>query len=242
MSKLFLAFVRHGDYQQKKRTPSAFQPFSLSEKGQQQAALSADKLQDFAQQHNLKIKSAIYSSNLLRAWQTAKIIKDTLKDRKCHIESSSALNERSVGSVANLSVEEIESLLKLDPRYECPEFNWKSDTYYCLPFDGAESLMQAGERVANFIRKTFIEVKQNAKKDTLVVMVGHGAAFRHAAHLLGILEFDEIAKYSMFHADPLFFEMTPCQNTRSHCFEKVQGEWKVRKSKENQDNPEQLID
>lgn len=232
MSKLFLTFVRHGEYQQKAKTPSASQPFELTEHGKIQSRQSAQQIYAFVEQHQLKVKSAIFSSNLLRAWQTAKIIRDELKDNHhaCHIESTAQLNERSVGAVANLSIEEIEAVLETDPRFERPSFDWKSDTYYCLPFDGAESLMQSGERVANFIRKTFVEVKQMSSKDTLVIMVGHGASFRHAAHLLGVLEFDEIAKYSMYHSDPIFFEMTPCLNLHTQCFKKVAGDWKIRKN------------
>lgn len=225
--RLILAFVRHAEYEQRPNTPSASQPFALNEIGKNHSQAIAQQVSDFAQQQQLKVHPAIHSSNLLRAWQTAKIIKDTIT-QPCHIETSSRLNERSVGSVANLSVNEIEQILEQDPRYECPDFNWKSDSYYCLPFDGAESLMQSGERLANFIRKEFIELRQNAQQDTLKIMVGHGASFRHAAYLLGIIDFDDIARYSMYHATPLFFEFNPARNPQGWRFAKIAGDWKTR--------------
>jgi len=222
-----LVFVRHGEYQQKPKTPSAFQPFGLTDKGQQQSVATAKIIEQFAEAHNLKIHSAIHSSNLLRAWQTAKIIKENI-NYDFDIETSSQLNERSVGAVANLTVTEIEELLKEDPRYDCPDFNWKSDSYYCLPFDGAESLMDSGERLAKFIRKECVKLRKSVKKNTLMIVVGHGASFRHAAYLLGILEFEDIAKYSMYHAAPLFFEYTEAKNQPDRSFVKIHGEWKVR--------------
>ena len=225
--KITLAFVRHGEYQQKPETPSAFQPFGLTAKGKEQSEATAKIIEQFAQAHHLKIHSSIYSSNLLRAWQTANIIKDNMADRP-QIETSSQINERSVGAVANLTVTEIEALLKEDPRYECPDFNWKSDSYYCLPFDGAESLMDSGERLAKFIHKEFLNLRNTVKQNTLMIIVGHGASFRHAAYLLGILEFEQIAKYSMYHASPLFFEYAIAKNQQGGSFIKIHGEWKVR--------------
>ena len=235
--KITLAFVRHGEYQQKPKTPSAFQPFGLTSKGKKQSEATAKMIEQFAEAHKLKIHSAIHSSNLLRAWQTAKIIKKNLTDH-VHIETSSKINERSVGAVANLTVTEIETLLKDDPRYECPDFNWKSDSYYCLPFDGAESLMDSGERLAKFIRKECVKLQKSVKKNTLMIIVGHGASFRHAAYLLGMLEFEEIAKYSMYHATPLYFEYTPVKSQSDWSFIKVHGEWKVRAA----DKTELMID
>lgn len=225
--KLILAFVRHGEYQQKHKTPSAFQPFGLTEKGKKQSQAAAKLIADYAQTHHLKIAPSIHSSNLLRAWQTATAIKENMMHLS-YIETSAQINERSVGAVANLTVAEIERLLEEDPRYECPAFNWKSNSYYCLPFDGAESLMQSGERLANFILKEFVELKNTVQHDTLKIIVGHGASFRHAAYRLGIIDFEEIVQYSMYHATPLFFEFTKEKNQQDWSFVKVHGDWKIR--------------
>lgn len=188
---------------------------------------AAKIIKQFAEAHKLKIHSTVHSSNLLRAWQTAKIIKENINNH-FDIETSSLLNERSVGAVANLTVTEIEELLKEDPRYECSDFNWKSDSYYCLPFDRAESLMQSGERLATLINKEFVSLRKSFKQNTLMIIVGHGASFRHAAYLLGIIEFEDIAKYLMYHAAPLFFEYTEAKNQPDRSFVKIHGGLKVR--------------
>ena len=223
---LYLAFVRHGDYDQRKDCPSALQPFPLSSSGKQQAREAAMMLKKCCDELGLDIAPVIDSSNLCRGWQTADIISSMLGPsfETCGFD---ALAERSVGSAANLTVTEIVNVLDQDPRFECPPANWKSDSFYCLPLQGAESLMDAGYRVAE-------HVKQRSRltdiTDSLKVFVGHGAAFRHAAHILGALEFEEIAGLSMFHGRPVVFQSQT--DNSDFTIKKVWGEWKVRKPRE----------
>jgi 2,3-bisphosphoglycerate-dependent phosphoglycerate mutase len=66
-------------------------------------------------------------------------------------------------------------------------------------------------------------LRDSAVDGTLALFVGHGAAFRHAAHHLGILTFDQIAELSMYHARPVYLECLPDGRWRQ-----VGGEWKVR--------------
>lgn len=224
--RYILAFVRHGDYDQRPNTPSALQPGALTPIGLQQSLKAAFQLQTFIAENTIPLCSEIESSNALRAWQTADLIRSSLQSEHLNtltVHTDHALHERSVGVMANLTVTEIEDYLRQDPRFSNPPENWKSNSHYCLPYDGAESLMQAGERVKNVIVRHFNElVKQNQSQ--LKVMVGHGAAFRHAAHLLGILEFEDITRLSMYHAKPLFFEYFPASGQ----WKKIAGEWKKR--------------
>lgn len=222
--KLILAFTRHGEFQSHRALAHSPHAVGNTQTGENQSKNAAKIIKDYAKKNNLNIHPAIHSSNLLSAWQSAKTIKDNLA-APCHIETCANLNERSLGSVANLSNKQIEHLLTQDPRYECPNFNWKSDAYYCLPFDQSESLMQSGERVANFLQKSFSEMKNNLQENTLKIMVGHSGSFRHAAYLLGILQFEEINKYSLYHAEPLFFEFTLFPNQHPG-FVQVGGSWK----------------
>jgi len=129
---------------------------------------------------------------------------------------------RSVGCAANLTVEQISQVIHDDPRYpDLPQY-WKSDSEYCLPLQGAESLLQAGERVAAHLSRRMAAVK-NSQADILKLFVAHGAAFRHAAYHLGVLEYDQIARLSMYHAQPVFLEYLDDGNWRH-----IDGEWKVR--------------
>ncbi|WP_373017672.1 histidine phosphatase family protein [Thiomicrorhabdus sp.] len=222
--RLYLAFVRHGEYQQKHQVPSALQPYGLTKFGCEQAFESAIRIQQFAEDNDCKIDPTVTSSTLLRAWQTADYIAQGLQI-SYQINQTSKLAERSVGAVANLTIDEIEAILEADPRYPSPPKNWKSDSHYQLPFDGAESLMQAGQRVADEITQTFSALADKAEQNTLKIMVGHGASFRHAAHLLGVLELEEIHGLSMFYGVPVFFEYHPNEKP---AWRKVAGEWKIR--------------
>ncbi|MDG4812332.1 histidine phosphatase family protein [Hydrogenovibrio sp. 3SP14C1] len=221
-----LAFIRHGEYDQRPNTPSALQSGALTSIGLQQSLKAAYQLQTFLTENTLPLCPQIECSNALRAWQTADIIQSSLQSEHLnrltvHIEPD--LHERSVGIMTNLTIKEIEDYLSQDPRVASPPKNWKSDSHYCLPCEGAESLMQAGERVKNVIDQHFNQRVQHNQSQVKVV-VGHGAAFRHAAYLLGILEFDDIAQLSMHHATPLFFEYSPS----SGHWKKIAGEWKKR--------------
>ena len=126
---------------------------------------------------------------------------------------------RGLGSAANLTVAQIEAVLATDPRHDPPPPGWKSDSDYRLPLDGAESLMEAGARVAAHLRETMAA----ASPARLTVFVGHGASFRHAAHHLGLMSRDDIRRLSMFHARPLLVCYTPRDSWRHFA-----GSWKVR--------------
>lgn len=224
--RFILAFIRHGEYNQQPNTPSALQPGALTAIGLQQSLKAAYQLQTFLAENTIALSPQIESSNALRAWQTSDLIRSSLQSEYLNtltVHTEPALHERSVGVMANLTVTEIEDYLRQDPRVSSPPENWKSNSHYCLPCDGAESLMQAGKRVKNMIDQHVKELMQR-NQSQVKVMVGHGASFRHAAHLMGLLKFEDIAQFSMHHATPLFFEYAPS----SGHWHKIAGEWKKR--------------
>lgn len=221
MPRLVAALLRHAEYHQLPQTPSAHQPFPLTEKGRQQALQAAINLQRDAQAYGWTLLESIHSSRLLRAFETASIIAARLEG--VHTVSEFAeLAERGMGSAANLTVRQIEEIVREDPRYPSLPDDWKSSSHYCLPLQGAESLMQAGERVAEHLKKTMQELERGSAGDSVKIFVGHGAAIRHAAHVLGVLQFEEIARLSMYHAEPVYIEYG------EELWEHVAGDWKVR--------------
>jgi len=141
-------------------------------------------------------------------------------ERYCVVEHP-ALAERSVGALANLTVVEIERVIRDDPRYPDPPPQWKSDSHYRLPYAGAESLLDAGLRVASEINRVMEGCRNRAA--ALHVFVGHGAAFRHAAYHQGMLEFDAIAQLSMHHCMPMAFAVDADQH-----WHHLAGAWKQR--------------
>ena len=91
-----------------------------------------------------------------------------------------------------------------------------------LPLQGAESLAEAGQRVAQHLVEAMRQLAQHVQQDTLKVFVGHGAAMRHAAWYIGVLDLADVARLSMFHAQPVCLEYSDAG------WQHVGGDWKVR--------------
>jgi broad specificity phosphatase PhoE len=225
MARLIAALIRHGDYQQLANTPSAHQPFPLNRKGENQARKGAQLLIDTVVRNHWVPLPSIDSSRMLRAWQTAVIFAERLAELVTStpsVESHNALAERGVGCLANLTLAQIESVLQQDPRVSSPPADWKADSHYRLPLQGAESLMEAGERVAGHLERTMASLPAT-DQDTVKIFVGHGAAFRHAACHLGVLQFRQLRQLSMHHCRPVLLEYLSGGNWRH-----LEGEWKIR--------------
>lgn len=226
MGRSFAALVRHGDYQQLPDTPSAHQPFPLIPRGEEQARAAAQILRDMLRRHQWQLVPEIDSSLLLRAWQTAHIIAARLAGAaglEPHVDSFEALAERGLGSAANLSMAQIRDVIHQDPRFPDLPSNWKADSHYRLPLQGAESLLEAGERVARHLRRRMAALGPAGSRDRLKIFVGHGAALRHAACHLGVLDRGDIAKFSMYHGQPVVLEFLP-----GGLWRHVEGDWKLR--------------
>lgn len=219
------ALVRHGEYEQPPGVPSAHLPHPLTAKGRAQAQATATALAEFARCHELSLVR-VDCSRMLRAWQSATLIAEALRQPPpLEVE---ALAERSLGAVANLSVKRIEAIIDSDPRFAVPPTNWKRDPDYRVPFQGAETLMEAGSRLACYLQDSADRLRT---KRGLVVCVGHGGSFRHAAHQLGVLSRDQVARVSMHHGQPVYLE----HRARADELQRIEyrwthvaGKWKAR--------------
>ena len=227
MSRRIAAIIRHGDYHQIPGAPSAHQPYPLTRNGEIQAGEAAATIQEVMALHDWALDPVIDCSQMLRSWQTARIIADSLAGQvpvALQLRSFDALAERSVGSVANLTTDQIEHILLQDPRYPEPPEEWKADSRYRLPFQGAESLLESGERVAGHLLNRLSELPPG-RGNTLKLFVGHGASFRHAAFHLGVIQYEEIRRLSMYHGRPVFLELLD-----DGCWRHIEGAWKVRQN------------
>jgi broad specificity phosphatase PhoE len=228
--RVIAALVRHGDYLQQPETPSAFQPFPLSPKGIEQAKRSVTLLRGVLTMFGWSLHPVVDSSRLLRGWQTAELICRTLAGQHgepMEIKQFDELAERSLGAANNLNLHQIEDVIQADPRCDPLPPDWKSNSHFRLPLQGAESLMQAGHRVAGHLDARLSQLQQEVTQNTVKLFVGHGAAFRHAAHHLGVLRFEQIAQLSMHHCRPVYLERIAA-GTWVH----LTGEWKVRSAHE----------
>jgi 2,3-bisphosphoglycerate-dependent phosphoglycerate mutase len=227
LNRRIAAIIRHGHYKQIPDAPSAHQPYPLTPDGEIQAREAEGVIREMMALHDWRLDPVIDCSQMLRSWQTARIIADNLAGQlpvELQLRSFDALAERSVGSVANLTTNQIEQILHQDPRYPEPPADWKANSSYRLPFQGAESLLESGERVAGHLLKRLSGVPAS-EVDTLKLFVGHGASFRHAAFHLGVIEYEEIRRLSMYHGRPVFLELQD-----DGCWRHIEGAWKVRKS------------
>ncbi|SNT28040.1 histidine phosphatase family protein [Tropicimonas sediminicola] len=230
MADHHLALIRHGAYHQRAGAPSALQPYPLTNEGAQQARDCGTEIAQLLEGSAFRLDSVVHSSCQLRAWQTARIASDVLLERGfeiTEIHQSPALSERSVGSAANLTLEEIEAVLAEDPRFDTPPPGWKSDSDYRLPLQGAESMTMAGTRVAGYLRHIVETASTNGHAPLLTLIFGHGASFRHAARNLGVLRRSDIPKLSMYHARPLRL----CYN-QDGSWAHSGGHWKQRRGGE----------
>ncbi|MFN3236450.1 MAG: histidine phosphatase family protein [Pseudomonadales bacterium] len=222
-----IALIRHGDYHQPEQVPSALLPYPLTAQGRGQALAAAANIKMVASEYALEVDLTLHSSRQLRAWETATIMANELGSQFTVAEYPE-LSERSVGAVANLTVGQIEQILADDPRYAVPPNGWKSDSHYCLPFQGAESLIHAGQRVAGHVRHV-AEQLEEAGTGKLKIIVGHGASIRHACAELNILDLKMVKSISMYHASPVYFSF------RQGSWQHLTGEWKPRKGSNDGD-------
>jgi 2,3-bisphosphoglycerate-dependent phosphoglycerate mutase len=218
-----VALIRHGDYRQLPDTPSAHQPFALTARGESQATACGDAIAGLLQRHGWSLAPVIDASVLLRAWQTASLIAERLRDlglgAPC-VEAFEALTERGLGIAGNLSLQQIAAVVEQDPRIAPLPPDWKADSRFRLPLPGAESLLDTGRRVAAHLLERFPVTPSD--RPVLKLFVGHGAAFRHAAYHLGALKSDELSRLSMHHAEPVVFQVHDGAWTR------IAGHWKRR--------------
>jgi 2,3-bisphosphoglycerate-dependent phosphoglycerate mutase len=214
--------MRHGTFHQPADVPSAHLPHGLTDEGRTEAERGARMLFQLAQENGLSIHPVIDCSRLRRASETAHIAARILSERNgtsFEIVEFDDLAERSLGAAANLTVAEIERIVAEDGRFTPLPKGWKRNPQIVLPFQGAESLLTAGYRVAAHLSKCTKELGPDALK----VVVGHGGAFRHAAHALGVLRMDEVATLSMYCGEAVTLRYG------AHGWSHFAGRWKPRK-------------
>ncbi len=242
-----MALVRHGHYVQPADVPSAHLPHPLTEKGREQADACADALLTTAAELDAELAPVLLSSSLRRAEETARRLLDRWASSGRVVPAlvtTPALAERSLGGAANLTQQQIATIVRDDwsirhgetrervgEGYELPP-GWKGLASHRLPapFVGAESLLEAGARCATEIEAWAARLAVGANTNMMLVVVSHGGALRHAAAALGILNVGDLPRLSMWHARPVIVERhlaPPWQHVR--------GDWKVRVSPDETD-------
>lgn len=206
------AFVRHGHFDRPEGTASAHSPRPLTAQGRAQAAAAAARIAALCDEHGLTIDKRIEASQLLRAWETANVLATSLEreaDRAHHVIQRDELIERGLGSAANLTFDEIASLLAEDPRIGPLPEGWRRMPEFRLPLAGAESLMQAGARVAARVVASIDTIPDDDPTDVARLFVAHSGCLRHAAVVLGALDVRQVAGLSLEFLGCVLLERLP---------------------------------
>lgn len=206
------AFVRHGHFDRPEGTASAHSPRPLSPTGRAQADGAAARIAALCADHGLEIDKRIEASQLLRAWETANVLSASLEretGRRHHVIQRDELIERGLGSAANLSLDQIATLLAADPRIGPLPEGWRRMPEFRLPLPGAESLMQAGARVAARVAASVDSIPDDDPTDVARLFVAHSGCLRHAAVVLGAIDVRHVAGLSLGFLGCVLLEKLP---------------------------------
>jgi 2,3-bisphosphoglycerate-dependent phosphoglycerate mutase len=198
----------------------------LTETGREQARQAAQTVHEWADRSGLEIDPLIEASQLLRASETARIIASELgrlRGASFDVEDRDEMLERSLGSCANLRLDEISRLLAADPRLSPLPEGWRRTPDFRLPVPGAESLMQAGARTAARIDASLDTIPADDTRDILRLFVAHSGCLRHAAVVKQALEADLVSGITMDFAQSIFVE-----RLSDGSWKRIEGEWKKR--------------
>lgn len=211
-SRRVAVLVRHGHFARPEGTASAHSLFPLSDEGRGQASRAAAPILEMCADLALEIDPRIEASQLLRAWETANRISASLATRtgkNFHVVQRDELIERGLGSAANMRFEQLEELISADPRIGSLPEGWRRMPEFRLPVQGAESLMQAGSRVAARISASLEGIPDEDPRDVARIFVAHSGCLRHAAVVLGALDVRTVPELSMDFTQAVMIERLP---------------------------------
>jgi len=206
------AFIRHGHFDRPEGTASAHSLFPLSALGREQATAAAETIAAMCADHALEIDSRIEASQLLRAWETANLLSEGLSERtgqNLHVIQRDELIERGLGSGANMTFERIGEMIAADPRIGPLPEGWRRIPEFRLPVQGAESLMQAGARVAGRVAASIESIPEDDPRDLVRLFVAHSGCLRHAAVVLGAIDVRNVPGLSMDFLQAVLVEQKP---------------------------------
>lgn len=157
-----LILIRHGQSQwNKKGLWTGLTDIYLSKEGQEEAKKAASVLKD------IKIDVA-FTSPLIRAKETFKIIKDNLGIKKIRVFESHALNERDYGDLTGKNKWEIQK------EYGDEEFQ-KIRRGWDYPIPHGETLKDVYNRVVPYYKNSILPKLQKGKN---VIISAHGNSLR----------------------------------------------------------------
>lgn len=141
--------------------------------------------------------TAVYSSELIRSYQTAQIVLNENHQSNLNIERDSQLNERDYGALTGKSHQEAKDLLG-----EEQVQIWRRDWDTCPP--GGESLKDVYNRVIPLFKDKILP--QLTNPDSAVLIAAHGNSLRALVYYLDQLSIVDLAKLEIVYDKPYIYE------------------------------------
>ena len=192
MKKSMLVLVRHGQSEwNKKNLFTGWKDPNLTKQGINEASEAGKQLNSLGINFDV-----MFTSDLIRAQETGKIILKEMNQKRIAIVKSQKLNERNYGDLAGLN--------KDDAREKWGEDQvhiWRRS--FDVPPPGGESLKNTAERVLPYFRS---EILPKIKEGSNVLIAAHGNSLRALVMELEKISPDKIVGLEIATGDPLIYE------------------------------------
>lgn len=198
MSQLVL--VRHGESQWNLENRfTGWVDVPLSVKGEEEARNAGKKIREFRFDY-------AFTSALVRAKETLRLILAEIGQREVPIEEDKALNERMYGELQGLNKTETaqkygEQQVKI----------WRRS--FDIPPPGGESLKDTAERVLPYYEK---RIKPALMSNKTVLVVAHGNSLRSLVMHLEHLSKEAVLELNIPTGAPLWYELDSTGTVISH--------------------------
>lgn len=195
-----LVLLRHGESQWNLENRfTGWVDVPLSAKGVEEARQAGEKLHGFT-------FNRAFSSVLIRANETLRIVLEALGQTNIPIEKDKALNERMYGDLQGLN--KAETAMKYgDAQVKI----WRRS--YDVKPPGGESLKDTAERALPYYQKM---IKPYLQKGETIIIAAHGNSLRALVMELDQLSKEEVLELNIPTGVPLLYEFDDSGKAQSH--------------------------
>ena len=193
MNSNYLVLVRHGQSEwNAKNLFTGWKDPALTEKGTAEAIKAGKHLKSLGLNFD-----AMYTSALIRAQLTGKIMLDELGQSDLETIEDKALNERDYGELTGLNKDEARESFGIDQVQI-----WRRS--YDIPPPGGESLRDTYNRVIPYFKK---EIKPLLKNKNVLISA-HGNSLRALVKYLDDISEADIIKLEIGTGEPIVYKFT----------------------------------
>ena len=188
-----LVLVRHGQSQwNEKNLFTGWKDPDLTEKGEKEAKEAGLALKESGYKFDI-----MFTSVLLRAKRTGKLILEQMGQEDLKTFENEALNERNYGDLVGLNKDDARKKWGEDQVYK-----WRRSFDIAPP--GGESLKMTAERVLPYFEETILPL---LKEKSEILVAAHGNSLRALVMQLDKLNSDEVVKLEIPTGMPICYSI-----------------------------------